>query len=202
MVQPWGLPLLLLCLLLCEADGCISYLSVCLVSGVVCGQQDHFHQGSLSMMSSCTFGVLTPGLACRWQEQEDEHAQQLASLMVAQERLQGQLRQGEEAQAIAEQEIARQKGCIGSTRAKITELEHALQQATSQVHAAVTPFSACSSTTAPLQGLKNNSNSVTILLHVVTSWVIAKLGTPLHDCTNRRTERQHAHSLTPCHVLA
>lgn len=83
--------------------------------------------------------------------------------MVAQEQLQGQLRQGEEAGTIAEQEIARQKGCIGTTRAQIAELEHALQQATSQVRGAVTSYSACPSTTTQLQGLENNSHMVTVL---------------------------------------
>ncbi len=58
----------------------------------------------------------------------------MGSLRVAQERLEGQLRQQEEAKAIAEGEIARQKGCIGSMRAEASELECALHQALAEVH--------------------------------------------------------------------
>lgn len=71
---------------------------------------------------------------CRWQQEEEEHRQQLGSLKVAQERLKGRLRQEEEAKAIAEGEIARQKGCIGSMRAEASELECALHRALVEVH--------------------------------------------------------------------
>ncbi|DBA88771.1 TPA: hypothetical protein ACH3X1_004188 [Trebouxia sp. C0004] len=64
----------------------------------------------------------------RWQEEEEEHRQQMGSLRVAQERLEGRLRQQEEAKAIAEGEIARQKGCIGSMRAEASELQCAFHR--------------------------------------------------------------------------
>ncbi len=70
---------------------------------------------------------------CRWQEEAQEHRQQLGSLRVAQERLEGRLRQEEEAKAIAEGEIARQKACIGSMRAEASELECALHRALTEV---------------------------------------------------------------------
>ncbi len=70
---------------------------------------------------------------CRWQLEEEEHRQQLGSLRVAQERLEGRLRQQEEAKAIAEGEIARQKGCIGSMRAEASDLECALHRALAEV---------------------------------------------------------------------
>ena len=72
-------------------------------------------------------------LMCRWQEEEEEHRQQMGSLRVAQERLEGRLRQQEEAKAIAEGEIARQKGCIGSMHAEASELECALHVALAEV---------------------------------------------------------------------
>ncbi|KAL0031992.1 hypothetical protein WJX79_010852 [Trebouxia sp. C0005] len=65
----------------------------------------------------------------RWQQEEEEHRQQLGSLRVAQEHLEGRLRQQEEAKAVAEEEIARQKGCIGSMRAEASEIESALHWA-------------------------------------------------------------------------
>ncbi|KAL0055118.1 hypothetical protein WJX82_007299 [Trebouxia sp. C0006] len=65
----------------------------------------------------------------RWHEEEEEHRQPLESLRVAQERLEGRLRQQEKAKAIAEGEIARQKGCISSMRAEASELECALHRA-------------------------------------------------------------------------
>ena len=71
---------------------------------------------------------------CRWHEEEEEHRQPLESLRVAQERLEGRLRQQEEAKAIAEGEIARQKGCISSMRAEASELECALHRALVEVH--------------------------------------------------------------------
>ncbi len=70
---------------------------------------------------------------CRRQQEEEEHMQQLGSLRVAQERLEGRLRQEEEAKAIAEGEIARQKGCIGSMRAEASELECTLHRAHAEV---------------------------------------------------------------------
>lgn len=69
----------------------------------------------------------------RWQEEEKKHRQQLGSLRVAQEHLEGRLRQQEEAKAIAEGEIARQRGCIGSMRAEASELECALDCALAEV---------------------------------------------------------------------
>lgn len=70
---------------------------------------------------------------CRQQQEEEEHRQQLGSLRVAQERLEGRLRQEEEAKTIAEGEIARQKACIGSMRAEASELECALHRAHAEV---------------------------------------------------------------------
>ena len=72
-------------------------------------------------------------LAWQLQEEEEQHQQQLGALKVAQEGLQGRLRQEEEGKTAAEQEVARQKRCISSLRADIAELDVALRQATSQV---------------------------------------------------------------------
>ena len=70
---------------------------------------------------------------CRWQQEEEEHRQQLGSLRVAQERLEGRLRQQAEAKAVAEGEIARQKGCISSMCAEASELECAMHRALVEV---------------------------------------------------------------------
>ncbi|KAA6416644.1 MAG: hypothetical protein FRX49_13380 [Trebouxia sp. A1-2] len=65
----------------------------------------------------------------RWQQEEEEHRQQLGSLRVAQEHLEGRLRQQEEAKAVAEEEIARQKGRLGQQLVNAVSVRNELSDA-------------------------------------------------------------------------
>ena len=84
------------------------------------------------MQKMSTFDCDVP-VPRRWQAEEEQHSLEQQSLKLAQEGLEGCLRHEEESRRAVEQEVARQKGYIGSLRADAANLEETLRQFKAQV---------------------------------------------------------------------